>query len=256
MALSITRLPNLFVVTNYSELDVRWHNGSYAYVTSTGMHYVLINGAWVQINKFGGESNYSSFESDGTLVMTGDATVYDDLRVEPVTRGASANLPAFAQWFTNGSGSSGVYLYNFTNVVVAQEKEIFFTMQMPHSWDGSAISMHVHWLPSAAEASAAVRWGLEYNWAEIGANFGNTTIVYSAAKLPNDTNLVQYRHYVTDFDDLTPSADQNGISSVLIGRIFRNSSNAADTFTGTAGLLYIDAHFKINTLGSRSEYTK
>ncbi len=48
----------------------------------------------------------------------------------------------------------------------------------------------------------------------------------------------------------------DGLSSILIGRLFRNSSAAGDTYTDKVGLLYIDAHYQINSLGSTDEYTK
>jgi hypothetical protein len=43
---------------------------------------------------------------------------------------------------------------------------------------------------------------------------------------------------------------------VLIGRLFRNSAADEDTYTGKAGLLYIDAHYQLNSIGSNDEYTK
>lgn len=46
------------------------------------------------------------------------------------------------------------------------------------------------------------------------------------------------------------------ISSILICRIWRNSSNAADTYTDDAGLLSLDFHYQIDTVGSRAQYVK
>lgn len=209
-------------------------------------------------SKFGDTAggNYAEFEADGTLVFYGNAMVFDDLRVEPTVRSSGVNVPAFAQWFTNGAGSRGVYLYNFTNEVVANEKEVYFTAQMPHSWAGTAIGCHVHWVHSTNQAAAAVRWGFEYSWSDLGATFGNTNIIYGSTPVPADADLVQYKHYLTPFPDITPTADQDNISSVLIGRVFRNSSHADDTSTGTAGLLYIDIHYEIDTIGSRTELAK
>jgi hypothetical protein len=203
-----------------------------------------------------GAGNYSEFEADGTLEMHGDATVWDDLRIEPVVKATGTNDPTFTQWFTNGAGSRGVYLYNFTNDILASEKEVFYTVQLPHSWAQTAIYLHAHWISDNSQATAAVRWGLEYTWANVGQVFGNTTIIYSSTPFPADVNLVQYKHYKTQFAAITPTASQNGISSILICRLFRNSSHADDTFTGIAGLLYADVHFELNTIGSRTELTK
>ena len=182
---------------------------------------------------------------------------WDDLRIEPVARTTGANAPSFTQWFTDGAGSRGVYLYKFDNAAGGSEKEIFFTMQMPHAWSlGSALSIHVHWIHSANQNTAAVRWGMEYTFKSIGQVFGNTTPLYVATNIAGDVNLVQYKHYLSAFAPIVPNATNNGLSAILIGRIWRDSDNAADTSTGDAGLLYIDAHYQIDGFGSSLEYTK
>ncbi len=206
--------------------------------------------------RFGGETDYTSFEADGTLKFNGAATVWDDLRLEPTVRGSGANNPSFTKWIDNGAGSIGIFLYEFTDVATGSQKEVYFTTQMPHGWKGTAIYPHVHWLPDAAGASQRPVWGLEYSWAEIGATFGNSAIVYTTSLFPNDTNLIDDKHYISSFNAITPSASQDGLSSILICRLFRFSGDASDTFTGSCGLLYIDLHYEIDTIGSRSEFSK
>lgn len=39
-------------------------------------------------------------------------------------------------------------------------------------------------------------------------------------------------------------------------RVFRDSANAADTATVSAGLLFIDAHVEMDRLGSRDEFAQ
>lgn len=199
--------------------------------------------------------------NDGAMfdVISSNITAWDDLRIEPVARTSGTNSPAFEQWFTNGAGSRGVYLYSFDDAVVASEKELHFTQQMPHSWAGTGIYIHVHWIGNLKQDTAAPRWGLEYTWADINTVFGNTGIIYATGMVGGDVNITDFKHYVTSFAVQNPTASQNDISSVLIGRIFRNSSNAADTYTtagNKCGLLYIDTHYEINSIGSREEFTK
>jgi hypothetical protein len=183
---------------------------------------------------------------------------WDDLRIEPVARTTGSNTPSFEKWFDNTPGTSrGVYLYSFSNELTANQREIFFSMQMPHDWDSGVISVHVHWVPADSQNTAVVIWGLEYCWAEIGTEYSDTTIVYSSATLvPGDTNLTAFRHYISEFADLTPSASQDGFSSVLIGRLFRRSGDASDTYDDKAGLLYIDAHYVRDGIGTITEYAK
>lgn len=205
-------------------------------------------------------TNYTQFDSTGHQTMVGTAKPWDDLRIEPTVRAAAgAGVPAFEKYFDDVAGTSkGVYLYSFTDESVAgNEKEVFFTMQMPHAWDGGPISMHVHFVPASTVASSDIVWGLEYTWKDIGETFGDTTIVYSSTTLnPDDANIIAGKHYIAEFADLTPGTTADGLSSILIGRLFRNSSSGSDTYTDKVGLLYIDAHYQINSLGSTDEYTK
>lgn len=203
------------------------------------------------------DTNYTQFDKTGHVTFTGTAKPWDDLRVEPNVRGTGTNNPTFEQYFTNGSGSRGVYLYSFTDESNANnEKEVFFTAQMPHSWDGGAIYIHVHFTPSATVNSSDIVWGLEYTWAEPTQTFGNTTLVYSSTTLvPDDANITASKHYIAKFSALTPSSSQDDLSSILICRLFRNSSNASDTYTNKVGLLYIDMHYQIARIGSNDEYT-
>jgi len=209
----------------------------------------------VQIGDITG-GNVSQFDNDGTLKFLGNATVFDDLRVEPNARTTGANSPTFEVYLTNGAGSRGVWLYSFDNAVAGSEKELFFTIQFPHGWKGTDVYPHVHFIPAANGTAMAVRWGLEYTWVEPGGTFGNTSIVYTATNVQGDVNLVANKHYIAAFSGITPSATQNDISSIAICRLFRDSANAADTYTNKAGLLYVDWHYEIDQIGSKSEYTK
>ena len=211
--------------------------------------------------RFGGETNYAEFEEDGTLEFNGAATVWEDLRVEPSVRGG-VRQPAFEKWFDDsGDSSIGVFLYSFTDEVEANQKEIHFTMQMPHAWMGTDIHIHVHWVGNLADTSATPYWGLEYIWADIGATFNDTTYAFATGNGPGtpDTDITANKHYISSFSAITPSASQDGISSVLIGRLYRNSAATEDTYNvanNKCGLLYIDAHYEVSTCGSRTEFSK
>jgi hypothetical protein len=68
--------------------------------------------------------------------MVGTAQPREDLRIEPQARTTGVNVPTFEKWYDDAAGTSrGVYLYSFDDAIASSEKEIFFTMQMPHAWN-------------------------------------------------------------------------------------------------------------------------
>lgn len=178
-----------------------------------------------------------------------------------MARTIGANAPTFEKWYDDLAGSSrGVYLYSFDDAAGGSEKEIFFTMQMPHDWlIGTDIHVHVHWVGNVSDTTATPRWGLEYIWKDIGEVFGDTTTIYAVGNVEGDADITANKHYITEFAAITPGATADDISSILIGRIFRDSANGADTYNAASnkcGLLYIDAHYKRDGSGSSGEYVK
>ena len=215
----------------------------------------------------GGNTNYTKFDATGHQTMLGSAQPWDDLRIEPTLRSTGPNIPTFEQWFDdNGIGDTGstrgIYLYSFDDS--ATEKEVFFTMQLPHDWNCDDIYLHVHWIGAVADTTSAPRWGLEFNWKEIGATFGAAGIIYTDGKnyidgTTDDANVVAGKHYISKFTVQSPDTTQDGMSSILIGRLFRNSGDVLDTYNASGakcGLLYIDAHYQRNSIGSNDEYVK
>lgn len=174
---------------------------------------------------------------------------WDDLRTEPDTKGTGAKNPSFASWI------NGLFTYDFDNALVAAEKEVWFNVQMPHGWkEGTTVYPHVHWVnKTAGGAGHVVRWGLEYTMASRGSVFPATVTIYTTTINAGDIT-VQNSHMRSSFASISMTGKT--VSTVISCRLFRNSSDAGDTYTGTAGLLYIDWHYLIDSPGSRLESSK
>lgn len=210
--------------------------------------------------KIGDGTNDVVVDPDGTLSLEGSATVFNDIVVPMFnSRLGDSKQPIWVQMKNNGSGSRGVYTFTFEDQNSAgNEEEVFFSVQLPHNWkEGSPIYPHIHWSPQAA-TSGAVVWGLEYTWVNYDATtpiqFPNTTIITatSAAVASGDVD----KHLITAFNSITPSATQNKISSILMCRLYRKSSDAADNYTGNAAVLSFDFHYEIDGVGSHQQYIK
>lgn len=199
-------------------------------------------------NKFGNipAGNYSEFESDGTLVFVGDATVWDDIRVPLNTaRVQGANVPTFETF------QDGLMAWNFDD-----DDEIFFAMQMPHSWKiGTVIWPHLHWSPeSDVDPSDNVGIGLEYTWANMEADFPASTTI--TRDVPTGVGG-DSKHLIHDFSTtgIAPAETVTRISSMLICRFFRQAA-AEDNYADGIFGLEIDFHFEIDTVGSRGIMSK
>jgi len=124
---------------------------------------------------------------------------------------------------------------------------------MPHSYlEGSDIFPHVHFVTNSA-SSGSVAWGLEYTWANVGADFGNTTIVTNFLAIAAATGN---RHYVLDVPAAGISGTGKEISSMLVCRIFRAVSDPNDNYPTSIGLMEIDFHFMQCGMGSGEQYQK
>lgn len=202
-------------------------------------------------SKFGNypSGGYSDFEYDGSLILHGDATVWDDLRFQ-----------AFGQ---NLDIVAGRIDYNFTYCTVGFEigarypnEPLCILAQMPHSRKlGSVLKPHIHWVQSEINIP---NWLIEYRWISNGGTIPLTTLkkYVSNSYAYSGSTIIQR----TIFPDIIDTGFN--ISSLLTIRIFRDSANTSTLFTGldpytvTAELAEFDIHYEMDSLGSRTEHTK
>lgn len=195
---------------------------------------------------FGTNTDYSLFEEDGTLTFNGAATVWDDLRVPLYSRGVGSS-PTYTSGF---AGNANLYSWYFSNTGT---NNLYFEMQMPHSWDGTTIYPHIHWCPTTT-GTGSVRWILEYSWADITDTFGASATFNMDSTISTSS---QWKHTIaSNASGLTPSTSQDGISTMMVCRLYRVGGGTGDTYAASASLLAIDFHYRINTVGSRQEYVK
>jgi hypothetical protein len=193
----------------------------------------------------GSATNNTSFSPTGTQRMNGSATVWNDLNIP----GLAVRTQGTADPALSTFGST-TRIFTFSGTTM---NEVFFTVQLPHSYkEGSDIEPHVHWCPMTSPASTLnVRWGLDYQWQN---NTDVFTATDTAVLATGATGIVGYKHLITSFGNITGTGKT--ISSILVCRLYRLPADAADTYTGAAGLLAIDFHFESDTLGSETEYGK
>lgn len=252
VALSATNNISPFTATPATSMLV--YNTATTGDVTPGFYYY--NGsAWVKLSAsgdgssltFGTSPNYIQYNGTaGYFQYYGDNTVWDDLRIQVTTRSGSV-APVFTSGF---AGNANLFTYQFDDATV---QNVYFEAQMPHSWAGTTIYPHVHWSPVTANTGTC-KWVLEYTWVNYDGTFGASGTLALDGVV---SSASQWKHMIaSNASGITPTASQNGISAMLICRIYRDAGVAGDDLTGKASLLSIDFHFEKNTEGSQSQYTK
>lgn len=189
------------------------------------------------------DTNYSEFETDGTLHFNGNATVWDDLQVNI----SSVRLPASGApvW----TAYKGGYVLSFSK---SADNKIYFTAQIPHSYkEGSDIEFHLH-LAYPNAGTGDIRWNFTYSWANMGSDFPAETTVTTDIASPNDADNHQYAEIAASI-----SGTGKTISSVLLCSLEREGTDAVnDDYDDVVYLVALDFHFEKDTVGSRQEAVK
>ncbi len=226
------------------DYDIQW-DGDDAVHTIMAGSYKFIGGPLI----VGNDTDNIELEADGTLVMNGTATVWDDIRVSALsTKLGPIKQPTFSQFADDGAGSTGVYTYMFADNA---EEQVFFSVLIPHGYKlGSNLHLHVHWSPQTTD-TGQVDWFLEYTISNLDGTFGDTAIVIMSATGDGIINKQQLAEHIT-------SIDGSGLqlAAMLICRLYRDGGAGNDDFTGDAALLEFDIHFEQDTIASHEEYVK
>lgn len=160
--------------------------------------------------------------------------VEDDLRVTIDKGTNSAQLGGL-------TGVTGPEIWFFRDGQAIEAMS--FTLQLPHNWkDGTTIYPHIHWTPRSS-ASGNMRWNLDYSWVNIDGTFSASTTSSVVVNGPFTAN----KHLLTDLTPANVGINATGktFSSVLICRLWRDSSAVTDTYAGDAGGLSMDFHISI-----------
>lgn len=199
---------------------------------------------------FGGPTDYSEFEADGTLKMNGEATVWDDL-VLPLdfAKVPAANAPNWESFV----GNLKKFAYQVNDF---QE----FTTELLHGYKtGSTLEFHIHGALNATLAAGdeTVKFEIEYSIADmdavdsLGDVFPATTTISQEITIPDGaadlTNI-----YISIGTDSTASFE---IGATIAGRVRRIASSGSE-LVGNIFLTQVGIHYEQDTIGSRAITTK
>jgi hypothetical protein len=176
-----------------------------------------------------------------TDVKSTDVTVYRDYLVPGTTLGTGANAPDLEVLMDDIS----LYAFAGTGVVV---EEGFFSVHILHDLKaGTYPTFHVHWTHGNASPVGNVKWHVSYVYAN----------GYSAFQFPSTSTKLstvqaagpQYTHHITPDDDMPVNVDMEPDGQLLC-HIWRDPSDAEDTFADDAYLIGVDLHMEVGQLAT------
>ncbi len=202
----------------------------------------------------GGTTNYTEIKDNGTVRLHGEAETWEDIRIVPGAFEFAGNAdPSLQSWQPGGEGITfKIYKFKIAD-------EVFFSVQLPHNYkEGSVLEAHVHWTPADRgneENGNDVSWRIGYTWANKEDAFSSAL---TATLTPDTCAGIDDQHEKTLSTALLGATGKT-ISSMLVCKLWRSSVN--DTWVGTTnaqspGLLEVDFHYQIDSLGSNLERTK
>lgn len=202
-----------------------------------------------QVVNSGETTNFSKVVITGndSLLLSGDATVFDDL----LTGAESARTGVTAP--TIGGGFRGDANMYYTSFVHTQADELQFSVQFSHAWlEGSRFYPHVHFSPEAAGgANNAAQFILLYRFANVDAQFPSGTSSLTMTK--TWTGDKSWYHLIADGSGI--AIPTGTFSAIMKCRVYRDNTVTNNLAAGVA-VLYFDWHIEIDRLGSREEYVK
>lgn len=233
--------------------------GSYTYqvkvlTQSTGSLDVVQSGSLVlfsdtYIGNVAAGSYVSVSSTDGQLRFVGEATAYDDLRIDGLSTRVGSIQPTDETGFR---GNSNFFSRNFVHT---QADEVQFHVQTPHTWiEGGYLAPHVHFSPWVTNTGpAAVRFVFEFYWQNVNGTFPESPIQYTVTSTWTDNK--QWAHLIAG--DAENPLDATGwkISTVAAARLYRDNT-VPNNLAGKVSLLYIDFHVGVNSFGSALQFIK
>jgi len=170
--------------------------------------------------------------------------VYDDYQVSINAIGAAGgNTAPTLELFRDN-----IYFYEFPST--PQITEGFFMIHLMHDLKPDTdMSFHLHWAHNNGAPTGDIKWNIEYSYAR---GYEQDTFGASTNLSTIQTVGAQYSHHITNDDDMVISAGTHNLEpdGLLIGRVYRDSTDVVDDTNVDAFLLQVDIHYVKSRTGT------
>ncbi len=224
-----------------------WYTGETGVdrIVSGANHYVTDAG----IFHHGDATDYSQFEADGTYVMEGAATVFNDI-VVPLSsaRVPAANAPSWSSFI----GNLNAYTYGLNDY---QE----FSTELIHSYKNAAtIEFHIHGAVNGSNVDdRTIKFEIEYSIADIPPETGFGDVFPATTTITAELTIPAVTTDLTGFSiDIGDDVTGNFVQGAIVkGRIRRIASTGTEP-TGDPFLTEVGMHVESDTIGTRTAIAK
>ncbi len=216
--------------------------------TASGNLRIAGNAAQSPSAKFGdvANGNYAEFETDGTLRLHGNATVWQDIDFPIIIRSTGTGIPTL----TSIGGNLTAPKWQLNDYNQCEGQELVHAMR-----EGSTPTWHCHILTGALDATdRTIAFEVEYQYADFNSVLSTTTTVLSPDfTIPANTPAKKHL--------LVPIGNATGLSGLHIGahvwaRLKRVAASAGTAPSADPWCSMLQLHVECDTIGSRNVGTK
>lgn len=188
--------------------------------------------------------DYSTFESDGTLVFNGSATVWNDIATSLIGKALYSVVGTVNYNFAE----NGID-FSQNGSLADQNDTVVFSIQLPHGILFSTLNFHIHWIQTDTT-------DFEFDWQYRIQNHGEatttgwtTTTGFNIRQNAAFTYSTGSLNQITSLENIDISGA--GLSAVVEFQITRSDNNG-----GTCLVKFLDSHYQLSLPGSRLEFTQ
>ncbi len=191
-------------------------------------------------------TNFSKFESDGTLEFNGNATVFRDINIGTATLSGPPGLqPGIANFVDNLGADTGIAT---SGIAVGEGFSGEFEMQHDYK-EGSDITFHIHFQGIAAPTGTdKVQFQLTFTVGHTDTTLAPVTII--TVEVDFDT---QYEFKLVSFAPISGTGIH--IEDQFVFTLQRIAASA-DEYGGEALTATVGIHYEVDTVGSRQILVK
>lgn len=199
--------------------------------------------------RIGDDTDKVIIDNVSGIRLYGNATVYDDVQF-PLTTAKllGSSDPTFSKISDNGSGSTGIYAYLFSDTF---KNEVFVSYEMPHYYkEGSDFNIHLHYYPETND-SGNIIFEVESVFNNVDSVLGNSTVHQCICAVPSGSAK---KHMYQEI--ATINGSNLTISHGIGMRVARRADLSGDTYPGKCWITRAALHIEVDSLGSRTESSK